>query len=74
MLLDQELKGLDTGAQPLYNEDGTLVLAVNGEIYNHRVLRKQLKNPYKFKTHSDCEVIIPLVKTVSVQVEWQAKC
>ena len=51
----------DTGAQPLYNEDGTLILAVNGEIYNHRVLRKQLKHPYKFKTHSDCEVIIPLV-------------
>ena len=45
----------------MYNEDGTLILAVNGEIYNHRVLRKQLKHPYKFKTHSDCEVIIPLV-------------
>ncbi|MCJ1324587.1 asparagine synthetase [Thelotrema lepadinum] len=52
--------GVDTGAQPLYNEEGTLILAVNGEIYNHRVLRKQLKHPYKFKTHSDCEVIIPL--------------
>ena len=52
----------ESGAQPLTNEDGTLVLAVNGEIYNHRVLRKQLKSPYKFKTHSDCEVIIPLVK------------
>ena len=51
----------DTGAQPLYNEDETLILAVNGEIYNHRVLRKHLKNAYKFKTHSDCEVIIPLV-------------
>jgi asparagine synthase (glutamine-hydrolysing) len=51
----------DSGAQPLTNEDGTLVLAVNGEIYNHRVLRKQLKQPYNFKTHSDCEVIIPLV-------------
>lgn len=52
----------DTGAQPLFNEDGSLVLAVNGEIYNHRVLRKQLKTPYNFKTHSDCEVIIPLVR------------
>ncbi|CAF9910860.1 MAG: asparagine synthetase [Gomphillus americanus] len=50
----------NTGAQPLFNEDGSLVLAVNGEIYNHRVLRKQLKTPYNFKTHSDCEVIIPL--------------
>lgn len=43
------------------NGDGSLSLAVNGEIYNHRVLRKQLKAPYDFKTHSDCEVIIPLV-------------
>lgn len=37
-------------------------LAVNGEIYNHRILRKGLKNAYNFKTHSDCEVIIPLVR------------
>jgi asparagine synthetase B (glutamine-hydrolysing) len=51
----------DSGAQPLTNEDGSLALAVNGEIYNHRVVRKTLKTPYHFKTHSDCEVIIPLV-------------
>ncbi|KAH7389535.1 hypothetical protein DE146DRAFT_680365 [Phaeosphaeria sp. MPI-PUGE-AT-0046c] len=52
--------GVDTGAQPLVNDEGTVSLAVNGEIYNHRVLRKGLKTPYNFKTHSDCEVIIPL--------------
>lgn len=52
--------GVDTGAQPLVNEDNTIALAVNGEIYNHRILRKSLKKPYAFKTHSDCEVIIPL--------------
>ncbi len=52
---------VDSGAQPLVNDEGTLALAVNGEIYNHRVIRKQLKEPYIFKTHSDCEVIIPLV-------------
>ncbi|KAG5297558.1 asparagine synthetase [Histoplasma ohiense] len=52
--------GVDSGAQPLVNDDGTLALAVNGEIYNHRILRKGLKTPYNFKTHSDCEVIIPL--------------
>jgi asparagine synthetase B (glutamine-hydrolysing) len=51
----------DSGAQPLVNDDESVSLAVNGEIYNHRVLRKGLKNPYNFKTHSDCEVIIPLV-------------
>lgn len=44
------------------NEDGSIALAVNGEIYNHKVIRKNLKNPYPFKTHSDCEVIIPLVR------------
>lgn len=52
--------GVESGAQPLVNEDGTIALAVNGEIYNHRILRKHLKKPYNFKTHSDCEVIIPL--------------
>ena len=51
----------DTGAQPLVNDDGSIALAVNGEIYNHRVLRRRLGLPYNFKTHSDCEVIIPLV-------------
>ncbi|KAF2198527.1 asparagine synthetase [Delitschia confertaspora ATCC 74209] len=52
--------GVDSGAQPLVNDEGTVSLAVNGEIYNHRVLRKHLKKEYNFKTHSDCEVIIPL--------------
>ena len=54
--------GVDTGAQPLVSLDGKCVLAVNGEIYNHVKLRSKLKNSYKFKTHSDCEVIIPLVR------------
>lgn len=45
----------------MINEDGTVVLAVNGEIYNHVALRKSLKNPAIFKTHSDCEVIMHLV-------------
>ncbi|PGH22941.1 asparagine synthase (glutamine-hydrolyzing) [Polytolypa hystricis UAMH7299] len=52
--------GVESGAQPLINDDETLALAVNGEIYNHRILRKNFKTPYNFKTHSDCEVIIPL--------------
>jgi asparagine synthase (glutamine-hydrolysing) len=57
------LQRADSGAQPLVNDEGTVSLAVNGEIYNHRILRKGLKKPYNFKTHSDCEVIIPLVWT-----------
>ena len=52
----------DSGAQPLTNEDDSIILAVNGEIYNYRLIRKNLKQTYNFKTHSDCEVIIPLVR------------
>ncbi|KAG1827032.1 asparagine synthase [Suillus subaureus] len=54
--------GVDTGAQPLVSEDGQVILAVNGEIYNHLALRATLSSIAKFKTHSDCEVIIPLYK------------
>src|SRR5210317_758089 len=51
---------INTGAQPLISPDGKQSLAVNGEIYNHRALRKTLEHPYQFKTESDCEVILPL--------------
>lgn len=51
----------DTGAQPLLSVDGKQVLAVNGEIYNHLALKRDLGPETKFKTHSDCEVILPLV-------------
>lgn len=51
---------VENGAQPLYNADRTHVLAVNGEIYNHRTLEAQLTNEYSFQTRSDCEVILPL--------------
>jgi Glutamine amidotransferase domain len=58
---DRRVCGSDTGAQPLLSEDGKLILAVNGEIYNHIKLRASCDPGHKFKTHSDCEVIIPLV-------------
>lgn len=48
-----------SGSQPLYSEDGQVVLAVNGEIYNHKELRKALPN-YRFSTNSDSEVILAL--------------
>ncbi|KAI0065440.1 asparagine synthase [Artomyces pyxidatus] len=54
--------GVDTGAQPLVSEDGKLILAVNGEIYNHIKLRAAHGSGHKFKTHSDCEVILPLYR------------
>lgn len=49
------------GQQPLYNEDGSLVLIANGEIYNHIEMRSWLTaNGHGFKTGSDCEVILHL--------------
>ena len=54
-----------SGGQPLYNEEKTLVLAVNGEIYNHENLRGQCSD-YHFQTHSDCEVILALYEKKGV--------
>lgn len=51
-----------SGKQPLFSSDRKLILAANGEIYNHRELRKKLKEPYDFQTESDCEVILALYK------------
>jgi len=50
-----------SGKQPLFSKDKKLVLAVNGEIYNHLELRKEFPE-YEFLTKSDCEVILPLYK------------
>jgi asparagine synthase (glutamine-hydrolysing) len=51
-----------SGRQPLYSKDKNLVLAVNGEIYNHQYIRRKYENTYEFQTHSDCEVILPLYR------------
>ncbi|XP_027932517.1 asparagine synthetase [glutamine-hydrolyzing] 2 [Vigna unguiculata] len=48
-----------SGDQPLFNEDKTIAVTVNGEIYNHEELRKQLPN-HTFRTGSDCDVIAHL--------------
>jgi asparagine synthase (glutamine-hydrolysing) len=50
-----------SGGQPLYSEDRNLILAVNGEIYNHMEIRKAFAE-YPFQTQSDCEVILALYK------------
>jgi len=52
----------ESGGQPLYSKDKKLVLAVNGEIYNHRDIRKNTANKYEYLTHSDCEVILALYR------------
>ncbi len=51
-----------SGQQPLLSEDKKLVLAANGEIYNHGEIREQFKGTYNFQTKSDCEVILALYK------------
>jgi len=55
-----------SGKQPIISDDGLKVVAVNGEIYNHKYLRKKLTNKYNFKTESDCEVILPLYQNKGV--------
>ncbi len=52
----------ESGGQPLLSEDGKVILCVNGEIYNHRDLRKQYEGTYNFRTGSDCEIILALYK------------
>ena len=49
-----------SGKQPLISPSGNLILAANGEIYNHRELRAPYESTYAFKTQSDCEVILAL--------------
>jgi asparagine synthase (glutamine-hydrolysing) len=51
---------VEHGAQPLVDRDTGAVLGVNGEIYNHVALRKQLKKRHSWQTKSDCEVILYL--------------
>ena len=51
-----------SGKQPLFSEDKKLILAANGEIYNHRDIRKKFEKNYSFQTQSDCEVILALYK------------
>ncbi|MEP6647989.1 MAG: asparagine synthase B [Saprospiraceae bacterium] len=49
---------INTGAQPLVNVEQTHILAVNGEIYNHKELEHLLTVPFRFQTKSDCEIIL----------------
>jgi asparagine synthase (glutamine-hydrolysing) len=60
---------LSSGQQPMYNEDDTVVVVYNGEIYNHEALRKELQQKgHIFKNHCDTEVI------VHAWEEWGEEC
>lgn len=51
-----------SGKQPLFSPDNKQILAVNGEIYNHRDIRAKYADSYEFQTGSDCEVILALYR------------
>jgi len=71
MILNTRLAIVDLskkGHQPLQSNDGKISIVFNGEIYNFRELKEELKNTYNFKTNTDTEVIIAAYK------KWQEKC
>ena len=55
-----------SGKQPIISEDGLKVIAVNGEIYNHKNLKNRFAADYNFRTESDCEVILALYENKGV--------
>ena len=59
----------ESGKQPLFSPDKKQVLAVNGEIYNHRAIRREYEGRYQFQTGSDCEVILTLYRDMKSPVE-----
>ena len=70
-LLNRRLAIIDRkgGDQPIFNEDGSIVVVYNGEIYNYRELRQKLQsNGHIFKTDSDTEVIVHAYEL------WGKKC
>ena len=59
---------LDTGRQPMANEDGTVHVVFNGEIYNYRELRHRLEGSHhRFATHSDTETIVHLYEDLGTE-------
>ena len=67
----QRLRSIDlvTGDQPIYNEDRYVVVVLNGEIYNFRELREELRRRgHRFATEGDTEVIVHLYE------EYGADC
>ena len=56
------------GSQPMLNEDGTIAIVVNGEIYNHAELRSELEaKGHRFRSGSDSEVVIHLYEELGAR-------
>lgn len=55
----------ESGGQPLFSPDRNQILAVNGEIYNHKSIRQDFEGRYAFQTGSDCEVILALWQDIN---------
>ncbi len=70
ILVHERLSIVDikSGGQPLYSKDKNLVLAVNGEIYNHQNIRNRFKDKYEFQSNSDCEVLLALYQEKGVDL------
>lgn len=52
---------VEGGSQPIYNEDRSISVIANGEIYNHLEIRRELEaKGHRFSTHSDCEILVHL--------------
>src|SRR4249919_1964852 len=59
---------LETGDQPIYNEDRTVAVVLNGEIYNYRELRRGLESRgHTLRTHGDTEVIVHLYEELGAE-------
>jgi asparagine synthase (glutamine-hydrolysing) len=55
------IRGVDDGAQPLFNEDETIIVVCNGEVFNYDELAARLTaRGHVFRTHSDCEIFVHL--------------
>ena len=67
-LVFRRLSIVDTagGRQPIANEAGTVFVAINGEIYNHKDLRRTLRRSHAFRTESDCEIVVHLYEEQGV--------
>ncbi|KAL7559493.1 hypothetical protein ACA910_010307 [Epithemia clementina (nom. ined.)] len=63
----------ESGSQPLVSHDGAIIVAANGEIYNYKELYESLEQPYKPKTGSDCEVIIPLYQQHGATIDMPSR-